>query len=53
MQAEQSANNLTLQTPETLTTFDNTLTSVADFVTGQNTSTVIADTVSKNFVLCF
>jgi hypothetical protein len=40
MDAEKSANNVTQQTPETLTVIDNTLTSVADFVNGPNASTI-------------
>ena len=53
MDAEQSANNLTQQTPELLALFVDILTSVAVFVSGPITST-IADVVRKyNFVLCF
>ena len=48
-EAEQSATNVTQQTTETLTEIDGGLTSVADFVSGPNTS-VITDTVSKNIV---
>ena len=47
-EAELSAINATQQTPETLADIDNGLTSVAEFVSGPNSS-VIDYTVSKKY----
>lgn len=49
-QAERSANNPSQQTTQTLAIFDNTLSSVADFVSEANTS-VIDVMVSKIYSL--
>ena len=48
MDAEQSATNVTQQTTETLTEIDGGLTSVADFVSGPNTS-IITYSVSTEY----
>ena len=49
IQAEQSVTDVTQQTTEILTVIDDGLTSVAEFVSGPN-STEIAEMVSKKYV---
>ena len=51
-EAELSATNVTQQTPEILADIDNGLTSVAEFVSGPNSSVIDYSTVSKKYYSC-